>query len=129
MSWIEQFKRGDDRCKHVWGDEKGERHLDHFMWWRVCTKCGEKRTTRSLDRGAGIEIFDWVSGVRYVIGSSQNLARTEFRYLNCDCGNSVRVDFELACIMAAMACAEPRVEPRHLARPPQATLRRQVDAL
>ena len=95
MSWIEQFKRGDDRCRHAWGDEQGERHLDHFMWSRVCKKCGEKRTTRSLDRGAGIEIFDWVSGVRYVIGSSQNLAKTEFRYLHCECGNSVRVDFEL----------------------------------
>jgi hypothetical protein len=36
-----------------------------------------------------------VSGIRYVIGSRQNLADQEFRYLHCDCGNSVRVDFDL----------------------------------
>jgi len=40
-------------------------------------------------------VSDWISGVNYVIGSAQNLAHKEFRYLRCDCGNSVRVDFEL----------------------------------
>jgi hypothetical protein len=95
VGWIEQFKRGDDKCSHAWGDEQGERHLDHFMWWRVCTKCGEKRTTRALSRGPAIAIQDWISGVSYVIGSRHNLANKEFRYLHCECGNSVRVEFDL----------------------------------
>jgi hypothetical protein len=95
VTWIEQFKRGDASCKHSWGDEQGERHLDHFMWWRACPKCGEKRPTRTLDRGPNIEVFDLVNGVFYVIGSKQNLAATEFRYIKCGCGNSLRVDFDL----------------------------------
>lgn len=92
---IEQFKRGDDQCSHAWGDEQSKRHLDLFIWWRVCTKCGETRTTRSLSRGPTIEIHDVVNGILYVIGSRQNLASVEFRYLRCGCGNSLRVDFDL----------------------------------
>lgn len=95
MVWVEQFKRGDDTCRHAWGEEQSERHLDLFMWWRRCTKCGEKRTTRTLSRGPAIEIHDWVSCIHYVIGSKQNLAQEEFRYLRCECGNSVRVAFDL----------------------------------
>src|SRR5712691_8336941 len=89
------FKRGSDSCKHSWSDEKRERSLDDFMWWRECLKCGEMRTTRSLNRGPMIEIKDWVSGMRYTIGSRQNLANQEFRYFQCDCGNNVRADFDL----------------------------------
>jgi hypothetical protein len=67
-----------------------------FIWFRVCENCGEKRTTRSLFRGPGIEIHDWISGISYLIGSDVNLAKQEFRFLNCICGNTVRVDFDLA---------------------------------
>ena len=95
MRWV-QFKRGDDRCRHTWGDEESDNALESFMWSRTCTQCGEKRTTRMLNRGATIEVSDWVNGVSYVIGSAHNLANTEFRYLKCDCGNSVRVEFELS---------------------------------
>jgi hypothetical protein len=89
------FERGDPNCLHAWGPEQNERVLDYLTFWRTCTKCGEKRPTRSLSRGPMIYITDHVHGITYVIGSNQNRAKKEFRYLRCLCGNSVRVDFEL----------------------------------
>ena len=89
-------ERGDDPCRHEWDHEQSERQFDVFMWWRVCKRCGEKRTTRTLFRGPDIRVYDQVHGVRYVISSKQNRAKEEFRYLVCDCGNTLRVDFELA---------------------------------
>ena len=96
MGLTDELKRDGGQCKHVWGDEQGERKLDYFMWWRVCGKCGKERATRAASRGAVIEIWDMVSGIRHVIGSRQNLASKEFRYLHCECGNTLRVDFNVA---------------------------------
>ena len=89
------FKRGDDNCTHTWSDEQSERRLDWFTWWRVCTQCGEQRATRHKSRGPFLHISDDVNGVSYVVGSRQNLAGREFRWLECECGNSVLVDFDL----------------------------------
>ena len=90
-----EVRRGDPNCPHVWGPEQKTRVLDALMFWRTCTKCGEKRATHSLLRGSDIFITDHIHGIHYVIGSHQNRAKQEFRYLRCPCGNSVRVYFEL----------------------------------
>jgi hypothetical protein len=92
---LTMYEQGDPDCPHVWSEERGERLMDSFTWWRDCVTCGERRTTRSALRGPEIVIDDWVHGVQYVLGSSQNLANREFNYIKCECGNSLLVDLQI----------------------------------
>jgi|SRR6185369_10060801 len=89
------FSAGSDACDHSWSPEQQERDIDYRAWWRSCTLCGERRTTRTFRRGPAIEIYDVVHNVRYVIGSQHNRADREFRYLHCACGNSIQVAFDV----------------------------------